>query len=69
MEQDASPGQVYLRCTDGLTDMPPDATMEQTITETFPDGLDAHIRALVAAANEQGWLGNITVVLVSLEEE
>ena len=25
-------------------------------------------RALVAAANEQGWLDNITVVLVSLEK-
>ena len=26
-------------------------------------------RALVTAANEQGWLDNITVVLVSLEKD
>jgi serine/threonine protein phosphatase PrpC len=69
LEQDASPGQLYLLCTDGLTNMLPDAAMEQTITEALPDGLDATARALVAAANEQGGLDNITVVLVSLEKE
>ena len=69
LEQDASPGQLYLLCTDGLTNMLPDAAMERTITEALPGGLDATARTLVAAANEQGGLDNITVVLVSLEKE
>ena len=68
MEQDASPGQLYLLCTDGLTNMLPDAAMERTITEALPGGLDATARALVAEANERGGLDNITVVLVSIEE-
>ena len=69
LEQDTSPGQLYLLCTDGMTNMLPDAAMEQTITEALPVGLDTTARALVTAANKQGWLDNITVVLVSLENE
>ena len=67
LEQDASPGQLYLLCTDGLTTMLPDTALERTITEALPGGLDATARALVAEANERGGLDNITVVLVSIE--
>ena len=69
LEQDASPGQLYLLCTDGLTNMLPDAAMERTIAEALPGGLDATARALVAEANERGGRDNITAVLVSIDKE
>jgi serine/threonine protein phosphatase PrpC len=69
LEQDANPGQLYLLCTDGLTNMLPDTAMERIITEALPGGLDPTARALVAEANERGGLDNITAVLVSIDEE
>ena len=68
LEQDARSGQIYLICTDGLTNMLPDAAMERILEGALPDGLDAAARALVDAANEQGGVDNITVVLVRVEE-
>lgn len=67
IEQDDSPGQLYLLCTDGLTNMLPSDVMEQTIKEALPGGLDATARALVAEANGRGGMDNITVALVSIE--
>ena len=69
LEQDTRPGQLYLLCTDGLTNMLSDAAMERTITEALPGGLDATARALVAEANERGGRDNITAVLVSIDKE
>ena len=68
VERDVSPGQLYLLCTDGLTNMLPNDAMERTIEEALRGGLDATARALVTEANEQGGLDNITVVLVSIEQ-
>lgn len=68
LEQEARPGQIYLLCTDGLTNMLSDAAIERMLEEALPSGLDAAARELVAAANDQDGVDNITVVLVRLEE-
>ena len=55
------PGDVYLACSDGLSDMLPDAQMAQVL-QAVPS-LDMAARALVDAANEAGGRDNISVVL------
>jgi protein phosphatase len=67
IERETTPGQVYLLCTDGLTTMLPDVAIERTLGDALPEGLDAAAQALVDAANEQGGVDNITVVLVAIE--
>jgi protein phosphatase len=55
------PGDAVLLCTDGLTEMVPDAEVARLLTaETDPPGACAR---LVAMANEAGGKDNITVVL------
>jgi PPM family protein phosphatase len=55
-------GDMYLMCTDGLTDMLTDPMIAAIIAQT--DGLQAKAQALVNAANAQGGRDNITVLLV-----
>lgn len=54
-------GDVYLFCSDGLTDCVPDLKIRE-IMRSIPD-LDACAEALVDAANEGGGTDNITVLL------
>jgi PPM family protein phosphatase len=57
----AEPGDVFLLCSDGLTNMvDEDAILE--LVERDRDNLDAALRALVRAANRGGGEDNITVV-------
>jgi len=54
-------GDLYLLCSDGLSDMLPDVSIAQILTSanTLPDAC----RALVAAANDAGGRDNISVIL------
>ena len=62
---EAEPGDVYLICSDGLTDMVPPRELEALLVGRTDD-LDVAARALVDAANEGGGEDNITVVLFQI---
>ncbi len=59
---DVMPGDVYLLCSDGLSDMLDDETIGQLLQscELLPEAATA----LIDAANEAGGKDNISVVLV-----
>ncbi len=61
------PGDIYVLCSDGLTDMLPDAQLAVAVTNAQgdPAGIAA---ALVAAANAAGGIDNITVIVFEIEE-
>jgi PPM family protein phosphatase len=54
-------GDVFLLCSDGLTDMIDDETIRELV-ERHHDDLDAVAKALIRAANKAGGVDNITVV-------
>ena len=61
-------GDLFLICSDGLTDMVDDGTIIEAI-ERHRDDLDEAAKALVGAANRVGGEDNITVLLVELGGE
>jgi protein phosphatase len=61
----AEPGDRFLLCSDGLTDMVSDGEILSLLEES--NDLDAAARALVDAANRGGGEDNITVVLFQLD--
>jgi protein phosphatase len=62
---EAEPGDVYLICSDGLTDMVTPRDVQALLVANAGD-LDAAARALVDAANAGGGEDNITVVLFQI---
>jgi serine/threonine protein phosphatase PrpC len=64
---DAKPGDLYLVCSDGLTDMLTADEVEDVIARAEADPTKT-AKALVAAANERGGEDNITVVLFEMVE-
>jgi PPM family protein phosphatase len=58
-------GDVFLLCSDGLSGMVPDPEI-QAILASAP-GLDAAVKKLVEAANANGGMDNVTVVLARYE--
>ncbi len=56
------PGDLYLLCSDGLSDMLDDAAIAQLLQ--MHDSLPAAGAALIAAANDAGGKDNIAVVLI-----
>jgi PPM family protein phosphatase len=62
---DAREGDVFLICSDGLTDMVADERILETV-ERYGDDLDRMTKQLVAAANRGGGEDNITVVAFSI---
>ena len=58
------PGDLFLLCSDGLTDMVPDREIHSLLDGS--DDLEAAARALVDAANAAGGEDNITVVLFQI---
>jgi PPM family protein phosphatase len=62
-----TPDDIYLMCTDGLTDQVSDREIEKTINES-PD-LKAASASLIKMANGKGGQDNVTVVMVKAEEE
>jgi protein phosphatase len=57
------PGDVYLLCSDGLSDLVPDAAIAAIVAAAGED-LEAGVEALIATALSAGGHDNITVVLV-----
>ena len=64
---ESEPGDVYLLCSDGLTDMVPDREILSLLSRS--DDLDWAARSLVDAANAGGGEDNITVVLFAVDGE
>lgn len=64
---DAKPGDVYVLCTDGLTDLVEDAAIAR-IAQQDPNDLQAVINRLVSAANALGGIDNITVGLYRIPD-
>jgi protein phosphatase len=58
---DATVGDIFLLCSDGLTDMVGDDDILETV-EQHSDDLDRATKSLVSAANRSGGEDNITVV-------
>ena len=61
-EHVVSPGDLFLLCSDGLTDMLPDDAIAQLLKSTSSDDILA--QTLVDAANAAGGKDNISVILV-----
>lgn len=59
-------GEIYLICSDGLSDMVPDKDMESILKQHLT--LEETARQLVDQANANGGKDNITVVLVKVEK-
>ena len=62
-EYDALPGDIYLLCSDGLTDLVIDEDIEKSFRELGED-LDALTKHLVTVANANGGKDNISVILI-----
>lgn len=64
------PDDIFLICSDGLSGMLEDHTLE-AILRTYPDSIRSAANTLVARANEAGGHDNISIVIVqcSLPEE
>jgi PPM family protein phosphatase len=62
---DARDGDVFLICSDGLTDMVADSAILGIVEQNAPD-LDRLTKQLVAAANRSGGEDNITVVAFAI---
>ena len=65
-EHGVEAGDVYLMCSDGLTDMMNDAAIEQLLAEQAE--LEHKAQSLVDAANERGGRDNISVLMVEVTE-
>jgi serine/threonine protein phosphatase PrpC len=63
VDQPISPGDVLLLCSDGLTNMVPDARICQ-IVSSFASDVASACSGLVSEANAQGGRDNISVILV-----
>ena len=60
------PGDVYLICSDGLSDMVDDEVIARIVSEG--SGLGQIAESLVAAANNNGGKDNISVLMVTVSE-
>lgn len=60
------PGDLYLMCSDGLSDMIDDAAIVRIVSSAA--GLEARAQQLIVAANEMGGRDNISVLLVEVHE-
>lgn len=67
MEEAVRPDDVYLLCSDGLTDMVTDDDINAALAE-FNTDLAETARKLVTTANENGGIDNISVILVKIRE-
>jgi PPM family protein phosphatase len=65
---EAEEGDVFLLCSDGLTDMVSDEQILELV-HTHRDELDKAVRALVSAANRGGGEDNITAVAFRISDE
>jgi len=61
-EGDTQPGDIYLLCSDGVTDMIDDAVIRRTIMKN-DEGLEKIADELIRESNEAGGKDNISVIL------
>lgn len=66
MKRDALIGEIYIICSDGLSDMITDPDIEEIMNRNLP--LDETVQVLIDQANANGGKDNITIVLVKVEE-
>lgn len=64
-EHEVQPGDLYLLCSDGLSDMIDEPSLQQLL-QSHPDLPEAS-QALIDAANDMGGKDNIAVVLIRAE--
>ncbi len=64
-EYDVEVGDIYLLCSDGLTDLVDDEAIQSALNKLMPD-MDNAAQALVHMANENGGKDNISVILVKV---
>ena len=64
-EQDTEIGDIYLLCSDGLTDLVSDPELNDVIMQ-YSDDLELASRTLVDRANQKGGTDNISVVLAAV---
>jgi len=64
---DASVGDCYILCSDGLSGMIEDSEILEIVSQTA--NIEEACRKLIALANEHGGEDNITAVLVKIEDE
>lgn len=64
---DATVGDCYILCSDGLSGMIEDAEILEIVSQS--PSIEEACRKLIALANEHGGEDNITAVLVRIEEE
>lgn len=67
-EFEVQPGDIYLFCSDGLTDMLEDPLIGETVSLFF-DSLPLAAQALVDQANANGGKDNISVALVGIRRD
>jgi len=67
LEEPAKPGDVYLMCSDGLTDVVADSIIEQVVRDNSDD-VKACCAKLVSLANEGGGPDNISVIVVVVDQ-
>lgn len=65
-EYSVEAGDVYLLCSDGLSDMVDDATIAKIVS--LDTGLEQKAMSLIDAANERGGRDNISVIVVGASE-
>jgi len=61
-------GDLYLMCSDGLTDVVSDETIQYTLTQ-YRNDLASTAKRLIALANEAGGPDNISVILINAPTE
>ncbi|MBP2677474.1 MAG: protein serine/threonine phosphatase [Deltaproteobacteria bacterium] len=66
-EGEALPGDIFLLCSDGLTDLVADLTIQEVLSR--PWELDRKVDALIEMAKTAGGHDNVTVILCRIEAE
>jgi len=64
-ENEILEGDLYLLCSDGLSDLVEDEEIEASLTE-HAENLELSAKALIGLANTNGGMDNITVILVAV---
>jgi serine/threonine protein phosphatase PrpC len=66
IEHDALPNDVFLLCSDGLSDMVADWLIEETLADHRTD-LNGAAKKLILLANRNGGKDNISVILMQVQ--
>ena len=66
---DVKPGDLFLLCSDGLSNMVPDAPLTKLLKGREEGGLEKLSELLIAESNQAGGVDNITAVLVEVRDD